>query len=149
MLKRFWPILVVALTCFAAAPAMSSQTGATLRFGAWAVVCDNGWRCEALMANSEANLKSSLSIELVRQGGPNGQLRLSVFPGASAADGKSFLPAVIDVSGSENETTKSLPAPHTYDGDRLTFEGDTAASLHPKVPHADLWHNGRSNAPPY
>jgi hypothetical protein len=127
--KRNCAFLAAAISCFTSLPAMSSQTGSNLTLGNWAAVCDNGWRCEALLANSEPSLNSSASVQLARDGGPGGLLRLSIFPSALSTDGTSFVPKGVDALSSSIKIP-TLPHSLATSGDNaITFEGDTAAAL--------------------
>lgn len=107
-------------------PACAAQAGSALTIGNWAVACDNGWRCEAILANQEAVVHSTISIRIVRDGGIDSTLRLSFFPGASHPDGKSFRPETMEVAPNNLE---ALPETGSYDGQTLIYEGDVAADL--------------------
>jgi hypothetical protein len=108
-----------------AVPASASQTGVVLTFGEWAAVCDNGWRCEALLANSN----SGPSIHIVREGGGEGETKLSFYLGASASDTKGFVPERFQTSGGRSDLDKPFPAPIRQDGNEVVFEGRVAESL--------------------
>jgi hypothetical protein len=127
--KNYCAFLAFAVSCFTNLPAMSSQTGSTLALGNWAAVCDNGWRCEALLAGADKNADAGPSVQLVRDGGADGKLRLTIFPGALSTDGTSFVPQRLDALSYADKIPKLPPVLATTGGNAISFEDDTAAIL--------------------
>jgi hypothetical protein len=117
--------------------ATSRAQNATLTMGNWGLACDNGWRCEALLDNPLGERNTSSPLQIIRLAGMHGALQLRFSIGAAEPDGKSFLPQMVEVSGSGFDYIDHLPEPIDYYGDGFVFGGETAAELLRKMAKGD------------